>query len=101
MAKKAVDQVYDVLYSLIKDKMPEDKAKELAKALSDGHWTHDYPISFEELKNMGLSVNDKLPPEVHGLMELYPQSGQRRPSVEFIPTPYLPPLRRHRKEGSE
>ena len=101
MAKKAVDQVYDVLYSLIKDKMPEDKAQELAKALSDGHWTHDYPISFEELKNMGLSVNDKLPPEVHGLMDLYPQSGQRRPSVEFIPTPYLPPLRRRPKEGSE
>ena len=101
MAKKAVDQVYDVLYSLIKDKMPEDKAKELAKALSDGHWTHDYPISFEELKNMGFAVNDKLPPEIHGLMDLYPQSGQRRPSVEFVPTPYLPPLRRQRKEGSK
>jgi hypothetical protein len=28
--------------------------------------------------------------KVYELMELYPQSGMRRPSVEFIPTPYAP-----------
>ena len=101
MAKKAIDQVYDVVYSLMKDKMPEEKAKELAKRLSDGHWTHDYPISFEQLKEMGLPVNSPLLTEVYELMDLYPQSGLRRPSVEFIPTPYLPPTRRPRKGDSE
>ncbi len=101
MAKKAIDQVYNVVYSLIKDKMPEEKAQELAKMLSDGHWTHDYPISFGQLKGMGLPVNDRLLPEIYGLMDLYPQSGLRRPSVEFIPTPYLPPERRPRKGDSE
>lgn len=30
------------------------------------------------------------PMEVYELMELYQQSGMRRPSVEFIPTPYMP-----------
>ncbi len=101
MAKKAMNQVYDVVYDLIKDKMPEEKARELAKKLSDGHWTHDYPISFGQLKEMGLPVNSQLPPEVYYLMDLYPQSGLRRPSVEFIPTPYLPPARRPRKGDSE
>jgi ClpP class serine protease len=101
MAKKAMDQVYDVVYALIKEKMPEEKARELAKKLSDGHWTHDYPISFGQLKEMGLPVNSQLPPAVYELMDLYPQSGLRRPSVEFIPTPYLPPSRRPRKGDSE
>ncbi len=101
MAKKAIDQVYNVVYSLIKDKMSEEKARELAKMLSDGHWTHDYPIGFGQLKDMGLPVNDRLLPEIYGLMDLYPQSGLRRPSVEFIPTPYLPPERRPRKGDSE
>ena len=101
MAKKAMDQVYDVVYALIKEKMPEEKARELAKKLSDGHWTHDYPISFGQLKEMGLPVNSPLLPEVYELMDLYPQSGLRRPSVEFIPTPYLPPSRRPRKGDSE
>ena len=101
MAKKAMDQVYEVVYALIKEKMPEEKARELAKKLSDGHWTHDYPISFGQLKEMGLPVNSQLPPAVYELMDLYPQSGLRRPSVEFIPTPYLPPSRRPRKGDSE
>jgi ClpP class serine protease len=101
MAKKAMDQVYDVVYALIKEKMPGEKARELAKKLSDGHWTHDYPISLGQLKEMGLPVNSPLLPEVYELMDLYPQSGLRRPSVEFIPTPYLPPSRRPRKGDSE
>ncbi len=91
VARKAMAQVYDVVYSLIKDNMPEDKARDLAKALSDGHWTHDYPITYEQAKNMGLPVQDQVPKEIYALMDLYPQSGQRRPSVEFIPTPYAPP----------
>jgi ClpP class serine protease len=90
VARKAMQQVYNVVYSLVKDRMPEDKAQELAKSLSDGRWTHDYPITFELAKNMGLPVVDAVPVEIYSLMELYPQSGQRRPSVEFVPIPYAP-----------
>jgi len=93
MARKAIDQVYRTVYFLVKDRMPDDKARKLAKSLSSGHWTHDYPIRFEEAKELGLPVSDQMPKEVYELMELYPQSSQRRPSVEFVPTPYLPPRR--------
>ena len=73
VARKALVQVYDVVYSLVKDNMPEDKAQELAKSLSDGRWTHDYPITFEKARDMGLPVIDKVPREIYSLMGLYPQ----------------------------
>ncbi|MBI2869449.1 MAG: hypothetical protein HYX96_06455 [Chloroflexi bacterium] len=91
MARKAIDQVYNVVFVLVKERMPEDKARELAKAMSDGRWTHDYPIDFSKAGDLGLPVSDQMPTEIYELMDLYPQSGQRRPSVEFVPTPYVPP----------
>ncbi|MCX7796891.1 MAG: hypothetical protein N2380_10320 [bacterium] len=94
IARKAINQVYNTVYNLVKDKMSEEKARELAKTLSEGRWTHDYPITYEEAKELGLPVTDQIPPEVYELMDLYPQTSQRRPSVEFIPVPYLPPTRR-------
>jgi len=63
-------------------------AEELAKTLSEGCWTHDYPIKVEELKRMGLPVKVGLPREIYQLMELYPQPAGRRPSVQYIPLPY-------------
>ena len=42
--------------------MAKEKAKELANTLASGKWTHDYPISFEEAKVLGLPVSDEIPP---------------------------------------
>jgi len=91
IARKAIDQVYQTVYSLLLKHNTPEKADEIAKMLSEGRWTHDYPIDFEQATEMGLPVNDRMLEEVYELMELYPQSGMRRPSVEFIPTPYAPP----------
>ena len=90
VAKKAIDQVYEAVYSLLLKHNTPEKAAELARMLSEGRWTHDYPIDFEQAKELGLPVNDQMLMEVYELMELYQQSGMRRPSVEFIPTPYMP-----------
>ncbi len=90
IAKKAIKQVKEKVYILIKGKMPASKARKLARLLSGGKWTHDYPITFEEIQTMGLNVNSNLKIEIYNLMDLYPQPGQRRPSVEFIPLPYQP-----------
>ncbi len=91
VARKAIDQVYNTVFNLLLEQHGKEKAAELAKTLSEGRWTHDYPIDFEQAKDLGLPVNDQVPKEIYDLMELYPQAGQRRPSVEFIPVPYLPP----------
>lgn len=88
MARKAVVQVYDLVVGLLKDAMTPEKTEEIARTLTDGRWTHDYPISYEKAKDMGLPVSDAMPKYIYELMELYPQSGARRPSVEYIPTPY-------------
>jgi ClpP class serine protease len=70
--------------------MTGEKAQELASTLASGRWTHDYPISFEEAKALGLPVSDAMPKEIHELMSLYPQAPSRRPSVQYIPIPYGP-----------
>jgi len=93
MARKAIVQVYDVVLCLVKDRMSDATAHEVAQALSDGRWTHDYPIMPDRALEMGLPVSTEMPQDVYDLMDLYPQSTQRRPSVEYVPGPYLPPAR--------
>ncbi len=88
VAEKAIGQMRSFVQELLEDKMPEEKARELAALLSEGTWTHDYPIKCGDLKRMGLKVSNQMPPEIYALMRLYPQSGQRRPSVQYIPVPY-------------
>jgi len=75
---------------ILRGRMPDEKAEEIAKKLTEGYYTHDYPITFEEAKELGLPVKDEIPPEVYELMELYPQALQYRPGVEYLPRPYHP-----------
>jgi ClpP class serine protease len=91
IAKKAVTQVYQTIHRLLLEHQTPEKASELAKMFSEGRWTHDYPIDFEEAKAMGLPVSDQMPDEVYQLMDLYPQARPQRPGVEFIPIPYRSP----------
>ncbi|MBI2876047.1 MAG: hypothetical protein HYY20_04125 [Candidatus Tectomicrobia bacterium] len=90
MAEKAIGQVRALVKQIIADKFPPEGAEEIATLLTDGRFTHDYPIWADMLKALGLPVSTQMPPEVYQLMDLYPQPGQRRPSVEFIPLPYRP-----------
>jgi ClpP class serine protease len=87
VARKAISQVRDTVEELVRDRLPE-RAAELAATLSEGRWTHDYPIRAAEAKELGLPVEEGLPQEVYDLMDLYPRRTQRRPSVEYIPVPY-------------
>ncbi|MEO0195007.1 MAG: ATP-dependent Clp protease proteolytic subunit [candidate division WOR-3 bacterium] len=88
VAKKAIKQVEDFVFELLRDKYGDDKSKELARVLSSGVWTHDYPITYEKLKELGLKVSTNVPAEVYELMNLYPQpSNPLRPgSGLFMPS---------------
>jgi len=94
MARKAIDEIREIIYMLVKDRMGEEKARELAKTLTEGRWTHDYPITVEEAKKLGLNIKTDIPPEVYALMELYPQAQQRRPGIDYLPYPLPHPQRR-------
>ncbi len=87
LAKKAIEQIKNLIVNLLKDKMDLQKAELLANTLASGKWTHDYPITVEEARELGLNVSTEMPEEVYQLMALYPQSAQARPSVEYIPLP--------------
>ncbi len=86
VSRKAIEQVQTLVYELIKDRYPQEKAREIAHLLTSGRWTHDYPITYKEAKELGLHVSSDVPEEVYELMELYPQpTSMLRPSVEYIP----------------
>lgn len=88
IAAKAMAQVEETVAGILRGKLGEERAREAARALTSGRWTHDFPITCEMLVEMGLPVRCGLPPVVYDLMELYPQPPQRRPSVQYIPVPY-------------
>ena len=88
VSRKAIAQVKHTIENIACCQYDEQKAKELAETFASGRWTHDYPINFEEAKELGLRVSDKVPEEVYQLMNLYPQANTRRPSVEYIQLPY-------------
>ena len=90
MSRKALRQVEQTVRELLHEPLPEERAKELAHTLASGTWTHDYPIGVAEARALGLPVSTDMPTEVYDLMQLFPQTAQRRPSVEYIPLPYGP-----------
>lgn len=87
VAEKAIKQVRDFVFYLLKDRYGEEKARELAQILTEGRWTHDYPITYEQAKELGLHVETDVPEEVYALMELYKQPVRQRGTVEFMPYP--------------
>ncbi len=101
VAEKAVRQLEELIIELMSDKIGAEKAEELARALASGRWTHDYPLTPEKLQELGVPVKVGIPTEVYYLMDLYPQTAQIKPSVEYIPSPYYVPQRPQRRYGRQ
>ena len=93
-AEKAIAQIHEAVREILADKYPPEKAEELAKVLSSGRWTHDYPITPCVAKELGLPVTTEMPEEFLRLMNLYPQPLRRTQSVEYRPGRYTPTERR-------
>ncbi len=89
-SQKARLQVAYFVGNLLLKHMPKEKAGELALALSEGRWTHDFPITVEIAREMGLNIKTEMPQTIYDLMDLYPQAGTGRPSVIYVPLRRLP-----------
>lgn len=88
VSRKAIVQVQTAVEELLDGKMPKEKAKEVAALLAQGTWTHDYPITPEQARELGLPVSTDMPEAVLELMSLYPQPVRMQPGgVEYIPEP--------------
>jgi ClpP class serine protease len=88
VSRKAITQVRRTVQELLSERMTQEQAAALADKLATGTWTHDYPISMEEAKSLGLPVSSEMPEEVYQFMALFPQPTRTRPSVEYVPLPY-------------
>jgi len=88
LSRKAQAQVRDFVSVLLAKHLAPDRVADIAATLSEGRWTHDFPINVNHARELGLTVSTELPEETRLLMRLYPQARGRRPSVEYIPTPY-------------
>jgi ClpP class serine protease len=87
-AEKAIRQVRESVLEFLQDRYPAEQAARLAGLLSEGTWTHDYPITVTKAQELGLAVSCAMPKEVLQLMQLFPQPAQHRiPSVEYLPVP--------------
>jgi ClpP class serine protease len=91
VAEKALRQVKATVKRLLLEHYAEADAERIASKLSSGEWTHDYALDIAGLRDLGMKVSEEMPREVYELMDLFPQTSQRRPSVEFIPLPYTSP----------
>ena len=87
-AEKAIFQMRQEVTDLLADKYPAEKAQDIAKLMTSGTWTHDYPITCERARDLGLPVSSDMPENIMRLMQLYPQPMRRQPSVEYVPLPY-------------
>jgi hypothetical protein len=78
-------QVQATVQELLRGKYPDSLADNLATILSEGRWTHDFAITFEYAKELGLHVSSDMPPQLWELMALYPQPVRHFPTVEYLP----------------
>jgi len=90
VAEKAMVQIRESTRELLRRSVNSEKAKELAELLATGTWTHDFPITFDVARGLGLKVSSDMPAEILQLMSLYPQPIRRQPSVEYLPGPRHP-----------
>jgi ClpP class serine protease len=88
ISRKAIVQVHRTVQDLLADRLAPEPAASLAEKLTTGTWTHDYPITADEAKTLGLPVSTDMPEEVYRFMHLFPQPTRTRPSVEYVPMPY-------------
>jgi ClpP class serine protease len=85
MAVKARLQTTTFVAEVLLKHLPKEKAVSLATVLSDGRFTHDFPIMVEAARELGLPISTDMPPIIYELMDLYPQTGAGRPSVFYVP----------------
>jgi ClpP class serine protease len=85
MAQKARVQVASFVAQVLMKHMPEKQSLQVATILTEGRWTHDFPITVQAARQLGLKVSTEMPLTVYELMDFYPQGGGIRPSVWYVP----------------
>ena len=91
VARKAIAQLRDCVHAVLVERHAPEEAARLADLFTRGEWTHDNPLTVEDLRRIGLSIDTDMPRELYDYMRLFAQPGTGRPSVQYVPLPYQPP----------
>jgi ClpP class serine protease len=84
LGRMAIDQLESVARELLAGTVSADSAASIARQLSSGRWTHDYPIDAGEAHEIGLKVSSNMPTEIMDLMALFPSSLRRAGGVKWF-----------------
>jgi ClpP class serine protease len=85
VGRKAIFQLEHFVATLLERSLPRERARETARLLTSGVWTHDHPLHPGDLSALGLPVRLGVPEEERELLTLYPQPRGRPPTVEYVP----------------
>ena len=91
MSRKALRQVESFARRLLEQRMSPERAKDVARLLSTGVWTHDHPLMPADLEPLGLPIKIGVPPEERELAAGSPESSI---------SPELPSGRGYLRDGS-
>src|SRR6266851_9656850 len=61
IAQKARVQVASFVMQVLLKHMPEKQAVQVATVLTEGRWTHDFPITVQAARVLGLKVSTEMP----------------------------------------
>jgi ClpP class serine protease len=84
VGEKAVAQVKQGAVELMTSRLDQSAAEAIAEKLAGGYWTHDYALTANEARALGLPVKVGMPLQVMEFMKLYPQPI-RQSGVEYLP----------------
>ena len=97
ISRKAVHQVQVFAAQLLEQHMEPAPAREVARILATGLWTHDHPLMPGDLEGLQLPIKVGIPEEERKILQLYPQPRGRQVGVDYFPgrptPPGLPPGR--------
>src|SRR5881394_4508839 len=80
MAQKARVQVATFVAQVLSKHMDQKRSVQVATVLSEGRWTHDFPITVQAAQGLGLKVSTDMPRTVIG------KSCVQRPSESTVAT---------------
>lgn len=83
-AQKAIDQLKATVQELLGDKFDSQTVDQLSSLVTEGTWTHDHPITIDDLRSVDYPATDEMPREFLELMSLYPQPTKQTPTVEYV-----------------
>ena len=86
-ARKAQREAQTFAEQLLMRSVDPARSSEIAAALTDGRWTHEFPISAPVARQLGLRVSTVMPPEVEAIVDSHGRTSLRE-VVSYVPRRY-------------